>query len=299
LQGESNLVPAFAANGFTNAAFVEDSPQGWSTYHGLALQLNKRFSNNLQFQGAYTWSHLIDNSTADFNSTALTPRRAQDFQNLTADKSTSALDRRHRVTISAFYEAPWFKKSNWLLKNVVGNWNAAPIYTFESPEYATVQSEVDSNLNGDSASDRAIDNPAGVPGTGSTVSPLKNSAGQTVAYIANNPNAQYIIAGSGAYPNVGRNTLAGRPIENIDLNLLKNFNLTERYRIQFAAQFFNLLNHAQFLPGFPNRADNPVVLDTSATIRSLLVPGNVNFNNPEAVFGSNPRMIQLSLKFLF
>ena len=59
----------------------------YSSYHGLALQLNRRFSNGLQFQGAYTWSHLIDNSTADFNTTALTPRRAQDFQNLTADKA--------------------------------------------------------------------------------------------------------------------------------------------------------------------------------------------------------------------
>lgn len=299
LQGESNLVPAFAANGFTNAAFVEDAPQGWSTYHGLATQLNKRFSDNLQFQGAYTWSHLIDNSTADFNSTALTPRRAQDFQNLSADKSSSALDRRNRVTLSAFYEAPWFRKSNWLMKNVIGNWNVAPIYTYESPESATVQSNVDSNLNGDSASDRAIVNPYGVAGTGSTVTALKNSSGATVAYLANNPSAQYIIAGSGAYPNGGRNTLSLRPIDNVDMNLLKNFNLTERYRVQFAAQFYNLLNHAQFLPGFPSRADNPVVLNTSATIRSLLIPGNVNFNNPEAVFGSNPRNIQLSLKLLF
>ena len=299
LQGESNLVPAFAANGFNNAAFVEDTPQGWSTYHGMALQLNKRFSDNLQFQGAYTWSHLIDNSTADFNTTALTPRRPQDFQNLTADKATSALDRRNRFTLAAYYEAPWFKKSNWLMKNVVGNWNIAPMYTYESPEYATVQSGLDSNLNGDSASDRVIVNSSGVPNTGSTVSALKNSAGATVAYLANNPNAQYIIAGAGAYANGGRNTIAVRPINNVDLNLLKNFNITERYRVQFAAQFFNLLNHAQFVPGFTDRVDNPVVLNNSAVSRSFLIPGNPNFNNPEAVFSSNPRNMQLSLKFLF
>ena len=50
---------------------------------------------------------------------------------------------------------------------MVGNWEFAPVYTFQSPEYATVQSGVDSNMNGDAAGDRAIFNPAGVPGTGS------------------------------------------------------------------------------------------------------------------------------------
>jgi hypothetical protein len=299
LGAESNIVPAFAANGFTNGAFVEDSPVGYSSYHGLAVQLNRRFSKGLQFQGAYTWSHLIDNSTADFNTTALTPRRPQDFQNVRADQSTSALDRRQRFTLAAYYEVPWFRQSNWLMKNLVGNWTVSPIYTFESAEYMTVQSNLDSNLNGDAASDRVIVNPAGQDGVGSKVTPLKNTAGATVAYQATNPNARYIVAGSGAYPNAGRNTLAGRPIDNVDVNMLKNFSVTERWKIQFAAQFLNLLNHAQFVPGFVNRADNPVILNNSTISRSLLIPGNANFNNPEAVFSNNPRYIQLSLKVIF
>jgi hypothetical protein len=299
LQSISNLVPAFAAAGFTNPAFVEDSPVGNSTYHGLAAQLNRRFSNNLQFQGAYTWSHLIDDSTADFNTTALTPRRAQDFQNLRADKSTSALDRRQRLSFAAYYESPWFRKSNWMMKNIVGNWTFAPIYTVESGESMTVQSAVDSNLNGDAASDRAIVNPAGLDGTSSNVTALKNTSGATVGYLATNPGARYIKAGSGAYPNGGRNTLTGRPIDNIDMNVLKNFSITERYKVQFAAQFYNLLNHAQFVPGFVSRADNPVVLNNGAVSRSLLTPGNPNFNAPENVFGSNPRNIQLALKLIF
>ena len=73
-----------------------------------------------------------------------------------------------------------------------------------------------------------------------------NSQNQVVAYLAENPNARYIQAGPGAYSNGGRNTLAGRPIDNIDLNLLKNFSVGERTKIQFSAQFFNLLNHPQF-----------------------------------------------------
>ena len=299
IQTRSNILPTFEQAGFTNPAFVENAPVGWSTYHGLAVQANRRFTNGLQFQGAYTWSHNIDNSTADFNTTALTPRRAQDFQNLTAEKASSALDRRHRFTFAAYYELPIFRKSNWFAKNLIGNWTAAPVYTYESPEFVTVQSGIDSNLNGDSASDRSIVNPAGQDGVGSGVTALKNSSGDIVAYQANNPNARYIVAGLGAYANAGRNTLAGRPINNFDLNMLKNFSLTERFRIQFAAQFLNLLNHAQFVPGFVNRIDNPVVLANTAAVRTYVTPSSSTFNNPEAIYSSNPRNIQLSLKLLF
>jgi len=103
----------------------------------------------------------------------------------------------------------------------------------------------------------------------------------------------------GAYATGGRNTLAGRNINNWDLNLLKNFNITERFRLQASAQFYNLFNHAQFVPGFVNRADNPAVLNTSAAVWNYLTPGNEIFNNPEAVFSSNPRTMQFALKLFF
>jgi hypothetical protein len=294
----SNILPQFAQAGFTGSPTV-DAPIGNSTYHGLALQLNKRYSRDLQFIGAYTWSHLIDDSTADFFTTLLTPRRPQDFQNLRQERSSSALDHRQRLTFAAVYDVPIFRKSNWLVKNLAGNWSVAPVYTYESPEYVTVLSQDDANLNGDVATDRAIINPAGQAGVGSGVTPLVNSAKETVGYLATNPNARYIQAGPGAYANGGRNTLPGRPIDNIDLNLLKNFNAGERTKIQFSAQFYNLLNHAQFVPGFINRVDNPAVANTSGAVFNYLTPGNGIFNNPEAIYTSNPRGIQLALKVLF
>ena len=55
---------------------------------------------------------------------------------------------------AAVYDLPFFKNGNWFMKNVVGNWRFSPIYTYESPEWATVQSAKDANLNGDSAGDR-------------------------------------------------------------------------------------------------------------------------------------------------
>jgi hypothetical protein len=309
LQGAGSYVPAFANAGFNGANIVVNSPIGNSTYNGLAVQLNRRFNNGLQFVGAYTWSHLIDDSTADFFTTLLTPRRPQDFQDLRADRSSSALDRRHRFTFTAIYETPWFKNSNWFMKNLVGNWSIAPIYTYESPEYVTVQSAIDSNLNGDSFGDRVVVNPAGQAGVGSDVTPLcrggacnpdaDNFASTVVGYVANNPNARYIVAGLGVYPNGGRNLLPGRPINNWDLNLLKSFSVTERAKFQLSAQFFNLVNHPQFIPGFTNRADNPAVLNVGAGVRNYLTPGNAIFNNPEAVYSSSPRGIQIAAKVIF
>ncbi len=299
LRAISNIVPRYAAAGFTNPAFVEDSPIGNSAYHGLATQLNKRFSHDFQFVAAYTWSHLIDDSTADFNTTVLTPRRPQDFQNMRNERSASALDHRQRLTFSAVYDVPIFRRQSWLLRNVVGNWAVAPVYIYETPEYVTVLSQQDSNLNGDSAADRVIINPNGKDGTGSAVTALRNSAGATVAYLATNPNARYIQTGVGAYANGGRNTLRGRPINNVDLNVMKNFAIRERYKVQFSAQFFNLLNHAQFVPGFVNRADNPSVANNTGPVFNYLTPGNPTFNNPEAIYGSNARGVQLALKLIF
>ena len=298
----SNILPAFADAGFTNAALVQDAPLGNSIYNGLAMQMNKRFTHDLQFIGAYTWSHLIDDSTADFNTTVLTPRRPQDFQNLRNERSASALDHRHRVTWAAVYDVPLFRKSGWLAKNVLGNWSVSPVYTYESPEYVTVLSQMDSNLNGDTAADRVIINPAGQDGAGSAVTPLRsvrNGVTETVGYLVQNPKARYIQAGLGAYANGGRNTLPGRPTNNIDFNLLKNFAWRERATIQFSAQFYNLLNHPQFVPGFVNRVDNPAVPNNGGNVFNYLTPGNAVFNDPEAIYSSNPRGIQLALKVLF
>jgi hypothetical protein len=306
LKAPGSFIPAFANAGFDTNNIVADSPNGSSIYHGLQTQLNRRFSNGLTFQAAYTYSRTIDNSTADFFSTSLTPRRPQDFQNWDAERSVSPLSRTHRFTLAAVYDLPFFKNGNWFMKNVVGNWGFSPIYTYESPQWATVQSATDSNLNGDSAGDRAIVNPNGVRGTGSGVTPLLNTAGDTVGYLANNPNAQYIVAGPGALATAGRNTIATAPTNDFSLSTYKDFNITERFKFRFGAQFANLLNHPQYIPG-SNPGQGLGVNDVtsfttgpnSSSYLNYLTPGNAAFNNPKAVFASNARSIALVAKFTF
>jgi len=323
LSARPDIIPAYSANKFTSL-LTQFTPNGWSNYNGLAVQASRQFSNGLQFLGAYTWSHTIDNSTADFFSTVITPRRPQDFQNINADKSSSALDHRHRVSLAAYYDLPYFKHGNWMQKNLLGNWLIAPIYTFQTGEPADVQSGADANLNGDAAGDRAIFNAAGVPGTGSDVTPLCtstlpafakcgendfsakkgapgpgnfNSTPFMVAYLAVNPKAQYITAQKGAVATAGRNTLPTRPIDDLDVTAAKRFNFTERTRLEFQAQFLNVLNHPQYTPGLLSQVDSTGF--TSAAATNYLVPSTAQFNQPSLVFPSNARTLQMALKFIF
>ena len=312
LEAQSHIVPAYANAGFTNP-ILSFIPTGTSNYNGLQAQLTKRFSHGLQLQTAYTWSHAIDVATADFFTTYLTPRRPQDFQNINGDRASSALDRRQRLTIALMYQTPWFQhSSNWLLRNVVGNFTIAPIYTFQSPEYATVQDATDSNLNGDSAGDRAIVNSSGVPGTGSAVTALANSTiacpatngvvpavcvQNTVAYVANNPNAQYIRAGLGALSNEGRNTLPLPRISTWDVSVTKRLNFGERLKFQFAAQAYNVFNHPQFVPG--SLDDIASIQAATTSVWNFLTPGSSNFHNPSQTFSSQPRTLQLAAKLIF
>jgi len=300
ISSNSSFVPRFDAVGFNGSNITAYMPWGASNYNGLQTQFTRNFTNGLQFQAAWTWSHAFDNSTADVFSTVLTPRRPQDFQNFAGDWSTSALDRRHRITIEAIYDLPFFKNSSWFMKNVVGNWQFAPIYTFESPEYATVQSHVDANGNGDPWGDRAILNPNGVPGTGSDVTPLMNSAGHVVAYLANNPNAQYVAAGVGALTTVPRNTLPLPRINNWDMSLVKRVNITERQSIEFQAQAINIFNHPQFVPGYISDViPANTNITTAGTTLNMLIPGNNSFNQPQNAFSSHPRAMTLVLKYIF
>jgi len=291
--------------------------------------MTRRMSHGLQFVAAYTYSHLIDNSTADFHTTDITPRRQQDFANLAVERANSALDHRHRFTLALLYDMPYFKTGNFFVRNGLGNWEFAPVYTYQSGEWGTVQDGVDANLNGDPAGDRAIVNPSGVGTTGSGVTPLCTSAipsaagvctlgnafntaakstnpsyaGQTfdvednlVGYLATNPNAKYIQAYYGALATAGRNTQLMPAINNVDFTALKRISITERYRVEFSMQAFNILNHPQFIAGSLNQVNS---LGVTGSSRAAFEPQNNNFNNFSNFFPSNARSLQLSLKILF
>jgi hypothetical protein len=310
IQNLSNILPAFNTNNFTSK-ITSYQPYSQSNYNGLVANVTRRFIDGLQANLSYTWSKTMDDATAEVFSTTLTPRRPQDSQNVNADYSRSALDRTHRISLEAVYDFQYKRSNSFLMKNLVGNWTIAPIYTYESPEYATVLSDVNSNLNGDStAIDRPIINPNGKKGTATTVVPQFASnlanlcqpsdngqcANNTVGYIAVDPNAYYIQAGAGTLPTASRNTLPTRPINNIDMSAYKRLTFHEHYSFEFGAQAYNVLNHAQYTPGTVGNINQ--TSNTTSVINFQKVD-NAFFGQPGKVFQNNARTMQLSGKFFF
>jgi hypothetical protein len=229
------------------------------------------------------------------------------------------------------YDLPFFKNGNFFMKNLVGNWELAPAYTFQSPQYTTVQSIVDSNLNNDAASDRVFINPAGVKGTGTGVVALVNTAvscpagtsthgvgnntstvvvscaantigytagalvGPTTALVFAPSNAYYVQGGAGTNPTAARNSLPTGRINNIDLSVFKRLSLGERYKVEFGMQVVNTLNHPQYFPGSLNTVNS--IASTGS--RNFDAVTNTQFNQKQLVFSSNPRYLQLSGKIIF
>jgi len=336
LQAKVNGAPSYAVQsyyqaGLTAAAITADMPFGGSNYNGLQTQLTRRFIRGLLINASYTYSRTFDDSTADFNSTALNPRRPQDSQNVRAEYSRSVLDRPHRLTLVAVYDLPFFKNSNFFMKNIVGNWELAPTYTFQSPQVTTPQSVTDSNLNNDSATDRVFINQNGVKGTGTGVVPLVNTAvscpaGTTTTGVANGTsnvvlscaantigysagsitgtgasaafhasNAYYVQGGPGTIPSASRNLLPTGRINNIDMSAFKRVSFTERYKIEFGIQAINLLNHPQYFPGSLDTVNS--IASTGS--RNFDTVTSSQFNQKKLVFSSQPRTVQLSGKIIF
>ena len=167
-----------------------------------------------------------------------------------------------------------------------------------------MQSTTDSNLNGDSAGDRTVINPSGNRNLASTVTPLTNTGGAVVAYLADNPGAYYITAGKGALATGGRDTLATPPTNNFDLSVYKDINITERIKFRLGGQFGNVLNHPQYIAGSNPGAGygvNDVESFTSVSDADLgLVSSQSStFNQPRLTFPSNARTITIVGKITF
>ena len=125
-----------------------------------------------------------------------------------------------------------------------------------------------------------------IDATGATVA---TGSGSTVAYVAKNGSAQYVVAGPGALSTAGRNTFPLSPIDNIDAALTKRFNITERMKLQIGMQVYNVLNHAQYTSGWLNDIQPRSFIDT----RAFLLPSSPEFGKYQDFYSSNSRSLQL------
>lgn len=289
----SSLGP-FGFNGFVTS----HEPEGNSQYDSVSFSVTRRFTRGLGFSAAYTFSRTLDDSTNELNTSAINPRRPQDAFNLKAEWGRSALDIPQRFVASLNYDVPYLLKyDNKWARFFFEGFQINGIFQAQSGQPFTPLSGVDSNRNGDTAGDRAILNPNGVPGTGTTVHAI-NAAGATVAfgsaatvaYVADNPNAQYIQAGNGALVTTARNTLRTFGFNRTDAVFLKNFRFGERYNLQVGTEIRDLFNQK------PRSLFNELSgLETNTGFASV---NSLSFND-YSIGDYQGRIIQLRAKFIF
>jgi hypothetical protein len=305
--GQINAARTTALGQYGFQGFVtEFSPIGRSQYDAGSVSVTRRLSRGLAFTTAYTFSKTLDDSTNELNSSAINPRRPQDTFNQSDEWGLSALDIPHRFAASVTYDVPFFNSGgNALARTFLGGWQISAIFQAQSGQPFTPLSGVDSNRNGDAAGDRTIVNPNGVEGTGSAVRAI-NAQGQTVAsgsastvaYVAVNPNAQYIQAGLGARATAGRNTLRGRGFNRTDAVLLKNFRFTERYNLQIGAEAFDVFNQRPKIIGVLNPTAISLGITGLETNPSFANVNSPNFND-YSIGDHYGRSVTLRAKFFF
>jgi len=207
--------------------------EGDSSYHALQVDLNHRFSGGLSVRGVYTWSRTIDDGDS-LNATTSggEPALASNPFDLGADKGLANFHVKNVGVVNASYALP-FRSGNLLVKG----WTVNSIVTLQGGFPFTPQLSYNPSNTGDTRNPvRPYVNPAF---TGPVILSNPNQWFNPNAFLAP-PNS------SGFFGNLGRDTLIGPGVATWDFSLLKDTPIRERARMQFRAEFFNILNHANF-----------------------------------------------------
>lgn len=290
-QLQSSPSNAFTSAGFTNP-IATVRPDGFSWYNGLLVGATQRFSGGFQMKANYTWSHLIDNvSGLSYANTG-----ALGIFNAASPRGSSIYDHRHVGSLTALWDVGGIgTKSYGWVREALANMTVAGTFVYQSPARIPITSGINSGLAAGANASGVFVNPNGLAGTASSVTPLTNASGQTVAYLANNPNAQFIQAGAGTFPTGGTAYYPDmRPINNFDAAAFKRFAVRDRFSVEVHGEAFNVLNHAQYVPG------NLTTLGVgNLQSFNFLVPGSRAFGDASQAFSSHPRTLQVGLRFLW
>jgi len=258
-------VPVFSS------IFAEDTISN-SNYNSLQASLEKRFSKGLQFQAAYTFSKSIDNASSFEN--VLNPL---DYRR---SRSLSLFDARHRFVLSYFYQLPKFGFHGFADK-LLNGWETSGIVTFQSGFPIFITSSDDNELMYSAFFT--------YPGEPNLVGPVHRLNPRNGYNLAFDPASfqQPVDADGNPLGIIGsspRSVCCGPGINNIDFSLLKDTKLTERFKMEFRAEFFNIVNHAQFSKVDGNISDGDVT--QGGTFGKVLR-------------ARDPRLIQFAMKLIW
>jgi hypothetical protein len=250
-----------------------------SDYHALQIQFQRSMSRGLAALLSYTWSHSLDDTSADEGSDS--------FTNPRLDRGPSDFDARHAFNAAFTYNIPG-PGLNPALRRVLRNWSVDAIFTARTalPDNVFVQRE-------DTGLDTSFYNarPDLVPGAPLYIYDPTLPGGRRI-----NP-AAFTIPVEVRQGNLGRNALRGFPVSQLDFAFGRQFSVTEKVKLQWRVDFFNLLNHPNFglvdslLGYFPPLQPNP---DFGMAVQMLN-----GFTDDPLYSVGGPRSIQLSLRLSF
>jgi hypothetical protein len=208
-----------------------------SIYHGLQVQFRKRVSRALQLQVSYTYAHAIDSSSNDAGSGG-----GGGFASLfgSGERGSSDYDIRHSLSISGSYRLP--ARQNGFVWAPLRDWFLDFVETARTGTPFSIQG-VSTDASTTSSSGRA--------GLFAQVRPNYNGqpvwiADPTVPGGMRVNQAAFETPAGFSQGNLGRNTLRGFGFNQLDLSLRRMISLTERCKLNIAAQGFNILNHPNF-----------------------------------------------------
>lgn len=249
----------------TFAEISETETAANASYNSLQVSLTRRFSRGFTLMANYTWSKSIDIASDDqLNPTVVS---FSDSNNLRLDRAPSDFDTPHRIVLSYLWEAPPVRRWGLIGKEVLSGWQVNGITSVQSGSPFNVTSNIDSNFDGNST-----DRPDLVG------NPRLDGGRARPQLIAQYFNTAAFKAASGLDGTAGRNLLYGPAAVNWDFSAFKNFAISERKKVEFRAELFNLFNEVNFAA--PN-----------ATLTS---PSFGRILSAQA-----PRIVQFGLKFLF
>jgi hypothetical protein len=210
---------------------------GWSTYNALTLKLERRLARGVAVNGNYTWSKSIDDAS-DPGGTAFESNLPQNVYDLPSEKALSSFDHRHRFVASFVYELPLGRGTSGWKQRALTGWQSSGIVSWHTGAPFTV------NLGVDQANIGA--GPAQRPNV--LRNPNLSSDRSLERWF---DTEAFTLPTAFTFGNAGRNIVYAPGYSGVDFSLQKETSLTERVRLKFRVEAFNLFNHPNF--DAPNR----------------------------------------------
>ena len=284
----------YQPNANFSGAFQLDRNDAWSNYNALQLQYRRPFASRVQALLNYTYSHSLDNASND-----VIAGLSNTVISAASDYASSDFDVRQSVSGALTFAVPSLGKSG-VVSQLTRDWLLAPVIVARTgfPYNPTVPAP--SSLGAESI------RPDVVPGQ-----PFYLYGAQCAqAFVANGvlQPGQVCPGGKGLNPaafdaatpvaenrqgTLGRNTVPGFGLTQVDLSIGRKFPIKERLNVLFRADAFNLLNHPNFTNPGGGLTSPPFSLLSQETLNSGLGGLNPLFQE------GGPRSLQLSLKLVF